>query len=155
MRTGTCGTEASHQSPDVKSSMNMGAGETISSGETATEVASKPATTAIKPTRTVMRRMARSNTTNRATQVTLPNLSCVCPPHELLWPLYTPQDLLFSPEPFLRCQGVQHVAVWRSRERIPHAVETTAQVRNYASGLEIRRWALHRRGFLYARQTMS
>lgn len=39
------------------------------------------------------------------------------------------QALLFSPEPYLRCQGVQHVAVWRSRERVPHAVETTSQVR--------------------------
>ncbi|CAN0088560.1 unnamed protein product, partial [Discosporangium mesarthrocarpum] len=38
------------------------------------------------------------------------------------------KGLIFSPDPQRRCQGVQHIAVWRSRERIPHAVETTAQL---------------------------
>ncbi|CAM9594028.1 unnamed protein product [Ectocarpus sp. 8 AP-2014] len=41
---------------------------------------------------------------------------------------YRVKTLLFSPEPYLRSQGVQHVAVWQSRERIPHAVETTSQL---------------------------
>ncbi|CAB1104980.1 unnamed protein product [Ectocarpus sp. CCAP 1310/34] len=41
---------------------------------------------------------------------------------------YRVKALLFSPEPYLRSQGVQHVAVWQSRERIPHAVETTSQL---------------------------
>ncbi|CAM9899164.1 unnamed protein product [Pylaiella littoralis] len=38
------------------------------------------------------------------------------------------EGLLFSPEPYLRSQGVQHVAAWQSRERVPHAVETTSQL---------------------------
>ncbi|CBJ48933.1 conserved unknown protein [Ectocarpus siliculosus] len=41
---------------------------------------------------------------------------------------YRVKALLFSPDPYLRTQGVQHVAVWQSRERIPHAVETTSQL---------------------------
>eukprot|EP00752_Nemacystus_decipiens_P012462 g11038.t2 len=41
---------------------------------------------------------------------------------------YRVKALLFSPEPYLRSQGVQHVAVWQSREHIPHAVETTSQL---------------------------
>ncbi|CAM9318293.1 unnamed protein product [Ectocarpus sp. 12 AP-2014] len=41
---------------------------------------------------------------------------------------YRVKPSLFSPEPYLRSQGVQHVAVWQSRERIRLAVEATSQV---------------------------
>ncbi|CAM9111034.1 unnamed protein product [Scytosiphon promiscuus] len=56
----------------------------------------------------------------------------LCIPRMIPWrdwdEWYHVKALLFSPEPYLRSQGVQHVAVWQSRERIPHAVETTSQL---------------------------
>ncbi|CAM9335372.1 unnamed protein product, partial [Ectocarpus sp. 13 AM-2016] len=56
----------------------------------------------------------------------------LCIPRMIPWrdwdEWYRVKALLFSPEPYLRSQGVQHVAVWQSRERIPHAVETTSQL---------------------------
>eukprot|EP00904_Undaria_pinnatifida_P007944 jgi/Undpi1/427/HiC_scaffold_1.g00423.m1 len=56
----------------------------------------------------------------------------VCIPRMIPWrdweEWYRVKALLFSHEPYLRYLGVQHVAAWRSRERVPHAVETTSQL---------------------------
>lgn len=41
---------------------------------------------------------------------------------------YTVRSLLYSEDPAARVQGVSWVTVWRCREKIPHAVESTAQL---------------------------
>ncbi|CAM9608773.1 unnamed protein product, partial [Choristocarpus tenellus] len=38
------------------------------------------------------------------------------------------KGLLFSPDPNRQCRGIQHVALWRTRGMIPHAVESTSRL---------------------------